>query len=370
MRPALLLTALVSTAGGIVTHGIYFLARAAYGFDDADNLWLAAALFLPYIPAALVAGPLARRFGARTSLNVANTILILAGLALATRPPEWGLWVAAPLYNAAAGLLWPLIEGYVAGGRHGEGLHRIIGTFNLTWSLTLAPALWIVGIAGDDVTTTFAFLVALHLVGAAAITRLPANPPPLDHETATAVGADYALLLRSSRVLLPISYLLLDALSPLLPGVWARAGVDGALGPALTSTWMLARVAAFAVLVRWSGWRGRPVMLVTGAVALLGGFGLALGGGAVPVVLAGLVAFGLGQGVLYYGALYYGMAVGKGEVDSGGRHEAVIGLGYLGGPALALLGMGGGISPLIAVGTVAATGVVASAWGWQGRWRG
>ncbi len=367
MRPALLLAALVSTASGIVAHGIYFLTHAAYGFDDRANLWLAIALFVPYVPAALVAGPLARRFGARATLQATNLLMIAAGVVLALQPPAWAIWVAAPLYNGAAGLFWPLVEGYVAGGRHGPGLHRAIGGFNLTWSLTLAPALWIVGLAGDDLAVSFGALLALHLLGVAVIAALAPSPPPPDHEAAAPVAPDYPRLLRSARVLLPISYVLLDALAPLLPGVWARAGMDGALGPALSSTWMLARFGVFVALFRWSGWRGHPAALLAGAAALLGGFGAALSGASVAVVLVGLVAFGVGQGTLYYQALYYGMAVGKGEVDSGGTHEAVIGLGYLGGPLLALGGLALGVTPVYAVGALATLGVAAALGPWARR---
>jgi hypothetical protein len=367
MRASLLLTAVVSSAGGIVAHGIYFLTHAAYGFDDRANLWLALALFLPYVPAALVAGALGRRFGARTVLHVTNAVMILAGLILAIEPPAWAVWVAAPLYNGAAGVMWPLIEGYIAGGRHGPRLHRAIGAFNLTWSLTLAPALWVVGLAGDDLAVSFGVLLALHAVGGFAIARLAAEPPPHNADDAVAISPDYPRLLRSARILVPVSYVLLDALSPLLPGVWARAGVDARLAPLLSSVWMMARFGVFVVLFRWSGWRGRPMALVVGAIALLGGFGAALAGGAVPLVAAGLVLFGMGQGTLYYQALYYGMAVGKGEVDSGGHHEAVIGLGYLGGPALALVGMAVGVPPVHAVGAVATLGVAAGLAPWARR---
>lgn len=366
MSPALVLAALVSTAGGIVAHGIYFLANAAYGFDDRQNLWLAVALFLPYVPAALLAGRVGRRLGARTALHLTNAVMIGAGLALAAHPPAWGLWIAAPLYNAAAGMIWPLIEGYVAGGRHGAGLHRAIGRFNLTWSLTLAPALWVVAWAGDNLAISFGALLALHVVGAFVIARLPAEPPPLDH-TAEPVAAHYPALLWSSRVLLPVSYMLLDALSPLLPGLWARMGVTGQAGAALSSTWMLARFLVFALLARWSGWRGRSAPLFLGAIAMLTGFAAALSGGSAASVLAGLVAFGAGQGTLYYAALYYGMAVGKGDVDSGGRHEATVGLGYLGGPTLALLGLAAGIPPVHAVGALATLGVAAGLAPWVRR---
>ena len=84
-------------------------------------------------------------------------------------------------------------------------------------------------------------------------------------------------------------------------------------------------------------------------------------------MLAGLLAFGLGQGILYYAALYYGMAVGQGQVEQGGRHEAIIGLGYLGGPALALFGLAAGVPPIQAVGAIAALGLAAAAVPWRGR---
>lgn len=359
MSPALLLAALISTAGGVVGHGIYFLARAAYGFDDQQNLLLAVTMFAPYIPAALLAGRLGRALGPRRALHVVNVVMIAAGALLATTPPAWAVWLLAPLYNGASGALWPLIEGYIAGGHHGPALHRAIGRFNLTWSLALAPGLWIAGAAGANLLACFGVLVAIHLIGAAVITQLTTHPPPEDH-AADAVSDAYRRLLVSSRVLLPISYMLLDALSPLLPGVWAGLGVTG--GAALSSTWMMARFAIFALLTRWAGWRGRPVALLVGAIALLGGFGVALAGWSAPAVLAGLVLFGFGQGILYYAALYYGMAVGKGGVESGGHHEAVIGAGYLAGPAFALAGLAVGIAPVHAVGAAATVGAIAAGW--------
>lgn len=364
MRAALLLTAVLSTAGGIVAHGIYFLTHAAYGFDDRSNLWLAVALFVPYVPAALLAGPAARRFGARRSLHLANVVTLLAGIVLALEPPAWVIWLAAPAYNAAAGLMWPLVEAYVAGGRHGPALHRAIGAFNLTWSFTLAPALWIVGLGGDALWVSFGALLLLQLVAAAAIQALAPAPASPDDASTEPVGASYPRLLRATRVLVPVSYVLLDALSPLLPGVWTRLGVAAAHAPLVSSTWMLARFGIFAVLAAWPGWRGHPGALFAGALALLGGFAAVLVGDAVPLVLVGLLAFGAGQGTLYYQALYYGMAVGKGEVESGGRHEAVIGLGYIGGPALALLGLAAGIPPVHAVGALATLGVAAGLAPW------
>jgi len=55
-------------------------------------------------------------------------------------------------------------------------------------------------------------------------------------------------------------------------------------------------------------------------------------------VVTGLVCFGLGHAMIYYAALYYRMSVGHAQVESGGTHEALIGLGYSVGPAVALVG--------------------------------
>jgi NADH:ubiquinone oxidoreductase subunit 6 (subunit J) len=53
-------------------------------------------------------------------------------------------------------------------------------------------------------------------------------------------------------------------------------------------------------------------------------------------IALGLFALGLGQGTIYYSAIYYGLAVGAAEVDAGGIHEALVGAGYFMGPALGL----------------------------------
>ena len=73
------------------------------------------------------------------------------------------------------------------------------------------------------------------------------------------------------------------------------------------------------------------------------------------------VLFGAGHAMIYYAALFYGMAVGGGEVEAGGKHEAVIGLGYLGGPVLALGGIWLGTGPLPVLAVVVAL-VLGLAW--------
>jgi MFS family permease len=51
----------------------------------------------------------------------------------------------------------------------------------------------------------------------------------------------------------------------------------------------------------------------------------------------GLAFLGAGIGAVYAAALYYAMEAGPAAVESGGKHEGMIGLGYTAGPVLALV---------------------------------
>jgi hypothetical protein len=61
-------------------------------------------------------------------------------------------------------------------------------------------------------------------------------------------------------------------------------------------------------------------------------------GPSLPVVVIGLVVFGVGMGLLYYAALYYSLTVGHAAVDAGGKFEALVGVGSSIGPLLGMLG--------------------------------
>jgi len=91
------------------------------------------------------------------------------------------------------------------------------------------------------------------------------------------------------------------------------------------------------LLWRTSFWHGRWGTLLLGSLALFAGFAAVVLGPSLWLLLAGLAAFGVGMGVIYYAAIYYALSVGHAEVDAGGKHEALIGAGYTLGPLLGLL---------------------------------
>lgn len=362
---ALLISTLVyagiaSVGTGVMLNGVYFITRDVFAFTDLQNLLLGLCVQVPYIPAALLAGPTSARIGARRLLTAALIGMAVVCAILATLPPLWAWWLLAPCYNVCAGMQWPIVESYIASGRHGRDMRRAIGLFNITWAAAIPPGLWLISIMHGMPQVTFIVLAVMHGATLGLVAFWPLQPPHHDSVAARHHTSDaYPNLLRASRTLLPMSYVLLYMLTPILPGIFERLGVAAAVAPALGSTWIIARVGVFAVMYWRPGWHGRWRILGVGAALLISGTLVVLLEMNVWSAVLGLAVLGVGQGMLYYAALYYGMAVEHAAVDSGGRHEAVIGLGYILGPSLGLLGgampIGG---PTVTAGVLFMAGVV------------
>ena len=161
-------------------------------------------------------------------------------------------------------------------------------------------------------------------------------------------------------MLLPTGYLISSALAPYLSGLMPRLGVPAAWSTIVVSAWLLPRVIGFYVLDRASAWHGKWWPAILGAACLVVGFacctvtGMIFGshenGGdvataavqpaAVALLCVGLAFFGVGMSIVYSGAIYYALEVGKAEVDAGGTHEALIGVGYTVGPLCGLAAWG------------------------------
>jgi len=350
---ALVYTAIASLTGGMVGHGVYFIADRQFGFSPVMNLVFGIAVYLPYIPGAMLSGPLTRAVGStRLVLLTATLVMSAATISIALLQQAPVLWIMIPLYSLLAGVQWPIVESYITAGRHGADMRRSLGLFNVTWAICLIPAFWIVGLLINVPGMAFVVLAVLHVIGAFVALRFSANPPPHDADIQQQhVGQEYQSLLRTVRILLPASYVLLYSFTPLLPSIWDGLEVDVRLAAILSSTWMVARLGVFLLMIRSSRWHGRWSLLLIGAILISIGFGLLLSAGSVPAAMSGLAIFGFGQGMLYYCALYYGMAVGHAQVESGGVHEAVIGCGYTLGPTFGLIGhtLTGGTTGVIAL---------------------
>src|SRR5262249_14510717 len=129
---------------------VFFLAESQYGFGARQNYTLALLFGLTYMPGALGAGPLQRylalrRIAPRTVLS--TLMVIMAGVcflpwvvnrfenaAINAHHSSWPLWVAIAIYSPASGMMWPIVESFLAGGRSEHQLRAVTGRFNVTWS--------------------------------------------------------------------------------------------------------------------------------------------------------------------------------------------------------------------------------------------
>jgi hypothetical protein len=278
---------------------------------------------------------------------------------------QWVIWTAACVVNGLAAIAWPLIEAYVTAGRHGPAMRSAIARFNLVWM----PAVAVPMIAMAPILDTHGrwAIGALVLSNAAALVALPGfRPRPSTHdadEASAHVPPVYPRLLQSARVLLPVSYVVTSAMSPILPYRFEQLGVEVWWETPSTATWMIVRVLAVIVMWRLPFWHGRWGTLLLGAIATVMGFALVVLAPTLAVMLAGFAVLGVGLGMIYYAALYYAMAVGRAAVEAGGTHEALIGCGYAVGPLAGLLGaaLGGGAATVAVVWTIMAASTVPAA---------
>jgi hypothetical protein len=360
-------TFLNSIGSAVVYSGVFFLAKHAYGLGEVANFWLGVLYGATYIPAALFIGPLLRRLPTGSRVACARSLLALTMLAMAAlcwvpslafpaqgvladpaaaTPSAWPIWLLVGVYSPLSGAMWPMVEAFLSGGRSGPQLRFATGKFNVAWSSSLVLALLAMGpLVEKHPLAVLQALSAVQLVALVALAFFPPTPAAHLHADHAPPPPVYARLLKVARVLLATAFMVMAALAPTFPRVAADLGLSPAWGPALPAAWMAARVVTFAFMERSHAWHGRWSTLAWGTGLLLAGFAGVVftpmlapqGSPAIAMVLAALLGFGVGVGIIYCAALYYAMEVGSAEVDAGGMHETLIGVGYTLGPACGLL---------------------------------
>jgi len=339
----LLLTLVASLTTSVFWNAIAFIAKHGYAFDVRRSALLYLIMGAIYTVGAWKAASLLRLVAHICPVRRALAAVIAAISVLSVLPwcvpGEASFWVSALGVSVSSSLLWPIVESYLSAGRHGQAMRRAIGAFNLVWmSAVVLPMFAVAPLLEKQPTLILALLGVVNTTALAALRWFP--PVPGSHHAQTAlphVGPDYPQLLRTARLLLPLSYLLTSAMAPILPFRLAELGARADRETMLTSTWMATRVLVMIGMLLLAFWHGKWSVLLVGGALLAGGFGTVILAPDMLVMTGGFIALGAGLAIIYYAALYYGLAVGHAEVDAGGTHEALIGLGYTLGPALTLI---------------------------------
>ncbi|MDA1007754.1 MAG: MFS transporter [Planctomycetota bacterium] len=361
----LVLTFLNSVGTSVLWNGMSFVLANQFGYPAWKTMLVYIATALVYIAAATSAGPILRRMRGRLS---ARGLVRIAFLIEASPLPfvfwldsETTLLIAAFTSSIGGALLWPIMESYVAGGRHGHDLRRAIGVWCIVWMIAVTFTLGVMGplfLLDDVARAVILGIIATGLISLAISPWLTVEPAEHQAEHHS-VPQGYHAQLRSARVLLPVSYLLVSALAAMLPYVLASHHLPETWQTPLAATWLLVRALFVAVLALTHWWHGRWNTLLASGLLLVAGFALVSFSPSVTLVVVGLIAFGIGHAIAYYAALYYALRVGAAEVDAGGMHEALIGAGFVVGPLVAAGGLAlGGDAAMAAA--VLGTCVIAS----------
>src|SRR5687768_6386082 len=143
----------------------------------------------------------------------------------------------------------------------------------------------------------------------------------------------------------PFAYIAINAVVPVFPMVAAKFQLSARDEGFFCSVWFFSRMVTFAILSLWPGWHYKFRHLIFAYAGMVLCFIGVLVLDNVWAVILVQVAFGWCLGLIYYSSLYYSMHIGETKGEHGGAHEAAIGAGIFGGPAI------GAVSLMLAPGS-------------------
>jgi predicted MFS family arabinose efflux permease len=252
--------------------------------------------------------------------------------------------------NVGMCFTWPTLEGLVSEGEDYPGLQRNVGIYNVVWAGTGALAYFSGGAMLDKFGLNSMFYVPIAIVCAQLVLTFwlaggaknsgadkIQTPIPASVETTSAhprPPEKARAFLRMAWLANPFSYIAINTLVAVMPGVAQDLGLSTTLAGVCCSVWCFARLAAFFALWYWPGWHYRFRWLLAAYVGLVVTFAVILLVPNLAVMVAAEIALGLAIGLIYYSSLFYSMDVGDTKGEHGGIHEAAIGLGNCVGPAV------------------------------------
>lgn len=335
-----------SFATVIYFNYLYFFFRDRFGFNDRQNLELAALIGVIYVFASLGAGKFAQRCGYFTALKIGFAVMA-AGLAAGAHLHSIaGAITAAVIVNIGMCFIWPVLEALVSEGETPEHIPHAVGIYNITWAITNASAFFIGGTLIDKLGYASIFYVPLvFMVVQFALVfwleglhpkNLPVvagtvSPPPDMSRPAPALAKCFQ---RMAWLANPFAYIAINTLLAVLPGVAAKFHLSPMLAGFACSLWCFVRFFTFVALWQWTGWHYRFRWLLIAYVLLVVSFAAILVLPSLVAVLMAQLLFGAAVGLIYYSSLFYAMDASDTKSEHGGIHEAAIGIGNCIGPAV------------------------------------
>ncbi|MGZ5568976.1 MAG: MFS transporter [Limisphaerales bacterium] len=348
---AFALEAINSLATTYFFYYAYFLAEKQFGFKTLQNLLLAAGLGLTYVGAAIYGGRFAQRHGYFYSVRVGVAILTVSFAVGAFVANVW-LWLLI-LFVANFGLsfTWPALEAMVSEGEPRHRMQSMVGIYNFTWAGAGAVAYFTGGAMIEHLgirslylvpagLLVFEFALALFLekeLKNTSAALLPASDSEEEQATIAEKHTEAGAFLKMAWVANPFAYLGCNTVIAIIPTLAHKMQLSPMIAGFTCSIWLFVRAGSFVVLRFWPNWHYKFHLLVAAYVAMIAAFAVILLVPNLLVLIGAQVVFGLAHGLIYYSSLFYSMDVGETKGEHSGIHEAVIGAGNGGGPAIAAL---------------------------------
>lgn len=342
-----LLELLNAFATSLYFNYLFFYLKEQHGFTSFQNLLFGALNGFVYTFAAWYAGQFGQKRGYMLALSLGFASMAAALIIQGFVSTVFLHVILMITWTLGMTFTWPNLEALIAEREKPSRLPKLIGIYNVTWAFGTALAYFVGGALFKQLGWKAMFWIpaGLHLlqfIMAGIFTprwhRIEKNIPVTPGEHASHARHPQAeLFLKMAWLANPFAYIAINAAIPLIPDLAARLGLSTQQAGYFCSIWFFSRMFTFLVLALWPGWHYRFSWLITSYIGVILSFCAMLLLNHLWAIVVVQVAFGWCIGVIYYSSLYYSMDVGEEKGSHGGVHEAAIGIGIFGGPAIGAL---------------------------------
>lgn len=339
-----MLEGLNSFATAYYFNYLMFLLRDAHGFANLQNLTVGALHGFLYIGSSRIGGWFGQHRGYFTSLRIG-----FGGMAGSIAvgwlvPALWGQLLALGLWTFTMCFTWPILEALVSEHEPATRLPDRVGLYNVVWAATAALGYscggWIYEHLGH--ASLYWLPVGIHCglwlltwpLQANHDAWLAAAPPvrPAEIRPDVAERPDY--FQRLAWAANPFNYMAANTVLAVVPGIATQVGLGIAGAGLVMSVWYYARMLAFVKLWFWPGWHYHFGWFIAAFAVLAASFVALMLANSIWLLVVAQIFFGWASALLYYSSLYYAMDGSDSPGEHGGIHEALIGVGICGGPAV------------------------------------
>ncbi len=147
-RAAVLLPAsfAANTGIGILNFSLVFYMRDQFSSSAAEIGWFSSVWAFSYFIGCIVLHRFSRRIGPRWSMTLAASGMVIFVLVMLNSGSSVLMFILYGLFGFITALFWPPLMGWLSEGFEGKDLNRIIGYFNLSWSMGLVVSPYLGGI--------------------------------------------------------------------------------------------------------------------------------------------------------------------------------------------------------------------------------